>query len=194
MPSRENTSLVVKTEISGIGVFKINRQTITDVSKHRSICLIEIKSWLIGDIDNDAYSFHVRYIGQFDSHLSVVSFIVGILNCYKSIIMFVWCPLVALSGLFWSLLRMSALGDKADISKASTLIRISNVSERFLLQERVNAGLSAARNRERVGGRPKALDEHTVKIAKSLHSNHALSEIAQHLGVAKSTIHKCWTN
>ena len=63
--------------------------------------------------------------------------------------------------------------------------------ERSLIQERVNAGLSAARKRGRIGGRPRALDEYQVKIAQSMKSNHSLSEIAKFLGVSKSTVHKC---
>ena len=66
--------------------------------------------------------------------------------------------------------------------------------ERSLIQERVNAGLSAARKRGRIGGRPKVLDENKIKIAKSMRSNHSLSEIATHLGVSKSTVHKCLGN
>ena len=66
--------------------------------------------------------------------------------------------------------------------------------ERSLIQERVNAGLSAARKRGRIGGRPKALDENQIKIARSMRSDHSLSQIAKHLGVAKSTVHKCLAN
>lgn len=62
--------------------------------------------------------------------------------------------------------------------------------ERELIKERVSAGLAAARDRGKIGGRPKALDDGQIKIAKAMKADHSLAEIAAHLGVAKSTVHR----
>src|SRR5574339_109562 len=43
--------------------------------------------------------------------------------------------------------------------------------ERDLIRERTNAGLTAARARGRLGGRPKALDAKKAQIAQSLYSD-----------------------
>jgi DNA invertase Pin-like site-specific DNA recombinase len=40
--------------------------------------------------------------------------------------------------------------------------------ERNLIRERTNAGLTAARERGRIGGRPKALTQRQIRIAQSL--------------------------
>ena len=66
--------------------------------------------------------------------------------------------------------------------------------ERELIRERVNAGLQAARNKGKIGGRPKALSDDQIKIARVMKPSHSLSEIAAHLGVAKSTIHRVLQN
>lgn len=62
--------------------------------------------------------------------------------------------------------------------------------ERNLIKERVNAGLKSARERGRFGGRPKALSQPQIKIARAMRQDHSLAEIASHLGVAKSTVHR----
>ena len=62
--------------------------------------------------------------------------------------------------------------------------------ERELIRERVNAGLQAARNKGKIGGRPKALSDDQIKIARVMKPSHSLTEIASHLGVAKSTVHR----
>ena len=61
-----------------------------------------------------------------------------------------------------------------------------------LLRQRTAAGLLAARQRGRVGGRPKALDPVKLTVAKTLLSEGTLTvaEIAQHVGVAPSTIYR----
>jgi len=66
--------------------------------------------------------------------------------------------------------------------------------ERELIRERTQAGLSAARARGRVGGRPKGLSpqaEATAMVAETLYRERRLSvaAIAQHLQVSKSTLY-----
>lgn len=66
--------------------------------------------------------------------------------------------------------------------------------ERDLIRERTNAGLSAARARGRVGGRPKGLDaqaEATAMAAETLYREGRLSmnAIADKLHISKS---RCW--
>ncbi|UCF93562.1 MAG: recombinase family protein [Desulfobacterales bacterium] len=66
--------------------------------------------------------------------------------------------------------------------------------ERDLIRERTQAGLSAARARGRVGGRPKGLPQKAEPIAcaaETLYIEGKLSvqEIADKLGIAKSTLY-----
>lgn len=66
--------------------------------------------------------------------------------------------------------------------------------ERELIRERTNAGLTAARARGRVGGRPKGLSpqaEDTARAAETLYRERRLSvaAIAQKLHVSKSTLY-----
>ena len=60
------------------------------------------------------------------------------------------------------------------------------------LRTRTKAGLLAARARGRVGGRPKALDPVKLSVVKTLIADGTLtmSEIAEHVGVAPSTIYR----
>jgi DNA invertase Pin-like site-specific DNA recombinase len=64
--------------------------------------------------------------------------------------------------------------------------------ERELIRERTVAGLKAARARGRIGGRPKAMDEKKVQIAKSLYSDGktTVSEICKTLQVSKATLYR----
>ncbi|OIN59838.1 recombinase family protein [Arsenicibacter rosenii] len=66
--------------------------------------------------------------------------------------------------------------------------------ERELIRERTNAGIKAAREQGRVGGRPKGLSpaaEKTAKTAEALYrANHHIQEIARQLGKSKVTIYK----
>ena len=61
-----------------------------------------------------------------------------------------------------------------------------------LLRSRTRAGLLAARQRGRVGGRPKALDPVKLTVVKTLIAEGTLtmSEIAEHVQVAPSTIYR----
>ena len=66
--------------------------------------------------------------------------------------------------------------------------------ERDLIRERTQAGLTAARVRGRLGGRPKGLPpaaECTACAAETLYRERRLSvrEIAAQLGIAKSTLY-----
>ena len=64
--------------------------------------------------------------------------------------------------------------------------------ERLLIKERTNAGLAAARARGRVGGRPKAMDEKKLQIARSLHADGktTVAEICETLKVSKATLYR----
>lgn len=64
--------------------------------------------------------------------------------------------------------------------------------ERLLIKERTNAGLAAARARGRVGGRPKAMDEKKIQIARSLYADGkaSIGEICDTLKVSKATLYR----
>ena len=62
--------------------------------------------------------------------------------------------------------------------------------ERELIRERVNAGLAGARQKGRIGGRPRALSEVQINVAKAMRDTHSLAQIADHLGVGKATVHR----
>jgi DNA invertase Pin-like site-specific DNA recombinase len=63
--------------------------------------------------------------------------------------------------------------------------------ERNLLRERTRAGLSAARARGRLGGRPKALDPAKRELAVKLYNDrqHSIAEICQIMGISKPTLY-----
>lgn len=63
--------------------------------------------------------------------------------------------------------------------------------ERSIIRERTQAGLDAARARGRVGGRPPALSEEDIAIAKTLLRDETLtiSQIAKQLNVSTSTFY-----
>ena len=67
--------------------------------------------------------------------------------------------------------------------------------ERELIRERTQAGLTAARTRGRVGGRPQGMPAHaesTAMAAETLYRERRLSvnEIAKRLSIAKSTLYR----
>ncbi len=63
--------------------------------------------------------------------------------------------------------------------------------ERELIQERTRAGLAAARERGRLGGRPTALTPAKLKQArKMIEEKTPLTEIAQVLGVSRATLYR----
>jgi DNA invertase Pin-like site-specific DNA recombinase len=64
--------------------------------------------------------------------------------------------------------------------------------ERSIIRERTNAGLKAARDRGRLGGRPPALSEKDIAAARAMLSNPNITveEVARRLGVAASTLYR----
>jgi DNA invertase Pin-like site-specific DNA recombinase len=63
--------------------------------------------------------------------------------------------------------------------------------ERNLIRERTQAGLTAARVRGRLGGRPKALDTNKIALAFRLYDEkkHTIIEICQMLKISKPTLY-----
>ncbi len=68
--------------------------------------------------------------------------------------------------------------------------------ERSLTRERTHAGLKAARARGRNGGRPKALTEHQLKMARRMLDapDTTMAQVAEHFGVARSTLYRSLEN
>lgn len=64
--------------------------------------------------------------------------------------------------------------------------------ERSVIRERTRAGLAAARERGRRGGRPPALDQKDLLAARALLADPEISveEVARRLGVATSTLYR----
>ena len=64
--------------------------------------------------------------------------------------------------------------------------------ERSLIRERTNAGLKAARARGRNGGRPKALTDHQLLMARMMLGapDVSMSQVAEHFGIARSTLYR----
>lgn len=64
--------------------------------------------------------------------------------------------------------------------------------ERNLIKERTKAGLSSARSRGRLGGRPKRLDINKRQLAIKLYNNreHTVQEICQMMNISKPTLYK----
>ncbi len=64
--------------------------------------------------------------------------------------------------------------------------------ERGLIQERTVAGLKSARERGRVGGRPKALNESDIATAKALLADESFSmaDVAKRLNVSPATLYR----
>lgn len=64
--------------------------------------------------------------------------------------------------------------------------------ERSILRERTLAGLEAARQRGRTGGRPRAMSEAAVRKARALLRDETLTiaEVAETLKVSRSTLYK----
>lgn len=64
--------------------------------------------------------------------------------------------------------------------------------ERELLRERTMAGLRAAADRGRKGGRPRLMDSEKIRLARTLHQNKSITigEICRTLGVSKGTLYR----
>jgi DNA invertase Pin-like site-specific DNA recombinase len=69
---------------------------------------------------------------------------------------------------------------------------IFHIFERNLIRERTQAGLTAARERGRIGGRPKALTPRQISIAQSLYDdpNNAIADICRTLKISKVTLYR----
>ena len=64
--------------------------------------------------------------------------------------------------------------------------------ERDIIRERTNAGLEAARARGKRGGRPPALSQEKIKLARRLYADTSTSvaEICKMLGVSRHTLRR----
>jgi len=62
--------------------------------------------------------------------------------------------------------------------------------ERELIQERTLAGLAAARERGRLGGRPTALSPAKLRQARKMIGETPVTEVAQVLGVSRATLYR----
>ncbi len=64
--------------------------------------------------------------------------------------------------------------------------------ERDLIRERTLAGLAAARARGRLGGRPKALNEKQIDLARSMYEDkrNSVKDICKTLGIGKTTFYR----
>jgi DNA invertase Pin-like site-specific DNA recombinase len=64
--------------------------------------------------------------------------------------------------------------------------------ERNLIRERTQAGITAARARGRIGGRPKALTSRQIRIAQSLYDDpkNSIAEICRTLKISKTTLYR----
>jgi DNA invertase Pin-like site-specific DNA recombinase len=64
--------------------------------------------------------------------------------------------------------------------------------ERDIISERTKAGLSAARVRGRIGGRPKVMTDDMVKLAKQLMANkdNSAQFVSKTLGISRATLYR----
>ena len=64
--------------------------------------------------------------------------------------------------------------------------------ERDIIRERTQAGLTAARARGRLGGRPKALTGRKVEMARALYESrkHTIDEICRALNISRATLYR----
>lgn len=64
--------------------------------------------------------------------------------------------------------------------------------ERELIRERTLAGLKAAADRGRKGGRPRLMDDSKIQLAKTLHNEKSIpiGEICRTLGISKGTLYR----
>ena len=64
--------------------------------------------------------------------------------------------------------------------------------ERNLIRERTTAGLTAARERGRIGGRPKALTARQLRITQALYNDkrHSIAEICRTLKISRATLYR----
>jgi DNA invertase Pin-like site-specific DNA recombinase len=91
---------------------------------------------------------------------------------------------------------LKSLQDPIDTSSASGKLIFHIFAalaefERGVIRDRTNAGLKSARERGRIGGRPRLLSEKDLQAAKALLRNPAITvaEVAKRLGVSISTLY-----
>lgn len=65
--------------------------------------------------------------------------------------------------------------------------------EREMIRERTKAGLKAAKGRGRKLGRPAALTDAQIEMARAMRATgkHSMPEIAKQLGVSRATLYRC---
>ena len=90
-----------------------------------------------------------------------------------------------------------SLSENIDTSTPSGVLTLHIFSalseyERSLIRERTNAGISAARDRGRIGGRPSKLTGKNLAMAKELMANkdNDVSEIAKKFDVSRATLYR----
>lgn len=90
-----------------------------------------------------------------------------------------------------------SLSENIDTSTPSGVLTLHIFSalseyERSLIRERTNAGISAARGRGRIGGRPSKLTGKNLTMAKVLMTdkNNDVTEIAKRFGVSRATLYR----
>lgn len=91
---------------------------------------------------------------------------------------------------------LKSLQDPIDTSSASGKLVFHIFAalaefERGVIRDRTNAGLKSARERGRIGGRPRLLSNRDLQAAKALLRNPAITvaEVAKRLGVSISTLY-----
>lgn len=87
---------------------------------------------------------------------------------------------------------LSTDGNKAQAKLMLGIFGALAEYERDLIRERTHVGLTAARARGRIGGRPQLLDSPKVARAKQLHAAGVMSpkEIADAVGVSVATLYR----
>jgi DNA invertase Pin-like site-specific DNA recombinase len=93
--------------------------------------------------------------------------------------------------------KLKSLTESLDTSSASGRLFLhimSSISEfeRQNLRERVIAGIESAKSRGRVGGRPRAMGDEDLKVARALLKDEtiAMADVAKRLGVGVSTLYR----
>ncbi|SEP42913.1 recombinase family protein [Nitrosovibrio sp. Nv6] len=91
---------------------------------------------------------------------------------------------------------LKSLQDPVDTSSASGKLVFHIFAalaefERGVIRDRTNAGLKSARERGRIGGRPRLLSNRDLQVAKALLKDPAITvaEVAKRLGVSISTLY-----
>lgn len=93
--------------------------------------------------------------------------------------------------------ELVSLNEQIDTSSANGKLMIHLFAmlaefERNLISERTRSGLAVARARGRNGGRPKAMDDKKIRLARAMlqDPNVSKKEVAEQLGVSVSTLYR----